>query len=534
MRRCFQVPLAVLLLTGFSQAKAGDAEYAFRWSPDEGGPTSISSVLSELALKADKTKRLTVQYFEVPQPSGFPSGYRAIGRERWEEGEKPEAMYKLRGPEPAPSASLLKCPLKGDAESKLEVDVTLQSAGQVKRSISASCTVEDMRLPEALPMAGVVAKGCTSKVERVKAKGSGEKLTLEHWALSSKKTYIEVSMKGPDAPEGLSAFNHVVSKLISLGAKPIDAGKTELAGNCEHDDAAPVIATPKKAAGTQKCEGSPVAGIPGWTSGWKLTTGGYGGFAKLNINIDGYGRAYHRKNAEAGALIHLCNAGRVYLPNGTSYEGSSSNATCTGRFMNDLARIEAAGWKDPKVGAIDWYGIVGQGSATIGGKHLTSPEPVLQKDGSGFYVSPTSLVDKSISDVRDQSRYVNALRIPAGVIPKALREKSITYGSFGVAYRLDKRIPVPFVVGDGGPRVGEGSTALARLAAGLEVTDDITRKNRYEGQREAKDVLWIFFGGDALAFDGKNEAATLEAARQAFENWGGVPRLEACSNVVPK
>lgn len=47
-----------------------------------------------------------------------------------------------------------------------------------------------------------------------------------------------------------------------------------------------------------------------------LDDGGLMAFAKMNINIDGSGKAYHRQNRSAGALIHLCNAGDVYLPTG--------------------------------------------------------------------------------------------------------------------------------------------------------------------------------------------------------------------------
>ena len=83
--------------------------------------------------------------------------------------------------------------------------------------------------------------------------------------------------------------------------------------------------------------------------------------------------------------------GKVYLPDGSSYQGSESNATCTGRFMQDFKRIGDAGWQDSTVGAINWYGILGEGAATIHGKKIHSVKPVLQKDGSGFYVSPTSL-----------------------------------------------------------------------------------------------------------------------------------------------
>lgn len=59
-----------------------------------------------------------------------------------------------------------------------------------------------------------------------------------------------------------------------------------------------------------------------------------------------------------GAVPHLCVGGEVFLPDGTRHHGSATQATCTGRFMDDLARIEAAGWTDPAVGVIRWYVVV--------------------------------------------------------------------------------------------------------------------------------------------------------------------------------
>lgn len=281
------------------------------------------------------------------------------------------------------------------------------------------------------------------------------------------------------------------------------------------------------------CRGTPLTDVPGWSPGWKLDgDGGFAGFAKMNVNIDGYGRAYHMKNAAAGALIHLCNAGRVYLPDGTVYEGSADNATCTGKFMSDVARIEAAGWTDPAVGVVQWYGILGEGSARMRGRTISAVKPVQQSDG--FFVSPTSLADPSIADPKVQARYVNPLRVPSAVMPRSLAAHGVSFGTFGVAYNVQKRIAVPFVVGDGGPRVGEGSVALARKAAGLPLTDDVTRQNRFAGQVETKDVLWIFFGGASVRFDSANEQATVDSAAAAFAAWGGEDRLARCVQTVPR
>jgi hypothetical protein len=285
-------------------------------------------------------------------------------------------------------------------------------------------------------------------------------------------------------------------------------------------------------AAAQICAGKLEHGVGGVSNSWALDGGGIAAFAKMNINLDGYARAYHPKNSEGGALLHLCNAGKVYLPDGSSYQGSEKNF-CTGRFMEDYKRIGEAGWQNSSVGAINWYGILGEGEATIHGAKVKNVKPVLQNDGSGFYVSPTSLGDLNV-DVKDQSRYINPLRVPAAVVPGNLAKRGMAMGTFGVAIDRRKKIAVPFVIGDGGPRIGEGSAALARMVAGQPVTDQVTRKNRDVGQVDTADVLWVFFGGPAAKYDHNNEGRLVAGAKQTYEQWGGDARLFGCLSLVPK
>lgn len=284
-------------------------------------------------------------------------------------------------------------------------------------------------------------------------------------------------------------------------------------------------------ASAQSCPGKTLKDVGGVENAWALEGGGIAAFAKMNINLDGYGRAYSPKNYEASALLHVCNAGKVYLPDGNSYEGSKDNATCTGRFMADQS-IGDAGWQDPKVGAISWYGILGEGTATIHGKTVTQVKPVLQKDGSGFYVSPTSLADPTVKDSTDQIRYINPLRVPSTVVPRSLVLHGIM-GTFGVAIDKRKNIPVPFVVGDGGPKIGEGSAALARSVACKPVPDQFLRKDRDVGQVDTPDVLWVFFGGKPTNYDHTQEDALATDARKAYAQWGGEARLRECAKAVP-
>jgi hypothetical protein len=286
---------------------------------------------------------------------------------------------------------------------------------------------------------------------------------------------------------------------------------------------------------TPSCEATPVAELGGkGVQAHQLVEGGYAAWSAMHINIDGYARAYHRNNRQAGAVLHLCVGGEVFLPDGTRYHGSASQSICTGRFMTDLARIETAGWADPSVGVVRWYGVVAEGQVQVAGRTVKGVKPVLQRDGSGFYVSPTSLVDRSITDLADQRRYANPLRVAAAVAPGALLRAGVKQGSFGVAIRSDKRIAVPFVVGDAGPRIGEGTPALARRAAGLAPTDEISLANRYAGAVEGKQVLWVFFGGAPAVFNHQQEADLAAQAQAAFSAWGGEERLQRCMESLPR
>jgi hypothetical protein len=283
---------------------------------------------------------------------------------------------------------------------------------------------------------------------------------------------------------------------------------------------------------TQACDGA-LASIGGQKV-IALETGGVAALARMNINIDGSGVAYNKANASGGGLIHLCNAGKVYLPDGTSYQGSESNATCTGKFMDDVKRIAEAGWKDASVGVVNWFGILGRGEAEIAGRTVKNVEPVEREDATGFYVSPTTLGDPAYPE-EDQKRYPDPLLVPAAVIPSSigLRQRNVTIGGFGVAIdtRRDNAEPAPFIINDIGPRIGEGSVALARLVAGKPIKPTITRAERFVGQVDSNDVLWVFFGGPPLAPPYDPDRVRAQAA-SAFAAWGGAERLKACIAVA--
>lgn len=264
-------------------------------------------------------------------------------------------------------------------------------------------------------------------------------------------------------------------------------------------------------------------------------------WARSSVNVDGMARAYHKDNINGGGLIDLCNGGRVYPAGQASYSGSDPVTNCS-RLNWDYQAIRAAGWKSTSVGAIHWFGVLGEDSVTITGLdrppstavmnfEVTQVVPVEQSDRSGFFVSPTKLEDSvNYKNPKDQRRYLDAETIPFGVAPstKELRTIGVKKGTFGVAFNRLTGRTVPFVVGDTNSIIGESSFVMGRELQGLPAAK-ATRANVNSGHINTFDVLWVFFSdklGVAKApYSGKSIRAE---AKAAYEQWGGRPRLDIC------
>lgn len=225
---------AALWMTNWAMA-AGPAEYAFRWEVAKGGPSTVDEVALLLQLETKKSKVFQVQYFDVTQVKSLPTGYTALGRERGQLGENPDATYKVRGPEPIPLELLSwMCPLEKASESKAEVDVSFLGPDQFKRTFSVSCTLDKERLKNNLLEGySAVAKGCSSRMERSKANSPTLEVKIEKWMLPQERVVIEVSMAGDDVDSDLKHFrDKVVRPLMHCKAVPLKESKTELGGDC--------------------------------------------------------------------------------------------------------------------------------------------------------------------------------------------------------------------------------------------------------------------------------------------------------------
>ncbi len=222
---------ASLLCVSAASLAAADAEFAIRWDPTEGGPQTAKAVLSALGLEPGAETDFVVRYFTVAQPSHLPDGFAAIARERTS-GGRTESTYKLRGPAPFPTTGPLhkwKCPLKGHADSKEEVDIGWTGDAQPKRAYSRSCTVK-ADAAQAMPK-DLLAKplGCSAAMHRVE----GGVIKVERWDLQGAKRLIEVSTSGKDSAQDFEKFRQrIVGPLLKLQVRPLKDSKTDMGSAC--------------------------------------------------------------------------------------------------------------------------------------------------------------------------------------------------------------------------------------------------------------------------------------------------------------
>lgn len=206
-------------------AEPKDAEYAMRWNSGDGGPQTAKKVLKALGKEAEESKDYEILYFDFTPPGDAPAGFKSILRQR-KSGKKYELTFKYRGDHPL---STWKCPLSGNPERKEEVDVSILAEGEIRKSYSYSCTLED-KDPIAPPKELKASpKDCSNRMTRLK---SGN-LKVEEWHLPGGVTLVEVSRNGSNAPKDLIAFHcKIVDELVEEGVKPSDRSKTELGSDC--------------------------------------------------------------------------------------------------------------------------------------------------------------------------------------------------------------------------------------------------------------------------------------------------------------
>jgi hypothetical protein len=184
------------------------------------------ATLERLGLKGDDQDTFTIRYYGIRPAQALPTGASAIGRVRSKNGKDAEVTVKYRLAAGDPTRLAWNCPLPS-AKSKSEMDISLLSRGEVKRTMSYSCEAK-MKQPVFPTPLQATATGCEVQMVRYRA-GS---VKVEEWRIPGKPLLIEISQGGLDAPDDLKKFEQLVAPLISAGAVAVDRSKTEAGSNC--------------------------------------------------------------------------------------------------------------------------------------------------------------------------------------------------------------------------------------------------------------------------------------------------------------
>jgi len=162
----------------------------------------------------------------------------------------------------------------------------------------------------------------------------------------------------------------------------------------------------------------------------------------------------------------------------------------------------------------------------------------------GFLVSATTLHKPNIQNVCDITNYVDALDVPAIVLPRnpstgpsGFSQRGAKIGDLVVAMMPGSTVPVFAVVGDLGPasRLGEGTVALAASLLGKTAApknyDEIRGRGQFVGRgwTVSRALILVFPGTRDSANPFMTSTRIHEATRAKFEAWGGVARLTACA-----
>ena len=242
----------------------------------------------------------------------------------------------------------------------------------------------------------------------------------------------------------------------------------------------------------------------------------------LKVNTDGTKISYHQDDPTGRRCVTNPNATPCAINN-------VANAfRDKGRPVSEFEAIRNAGYPLPKT----WQLL----SPSIIEKNKATGKPCISADG--YLVSMTADVAvpggfKRQGDC-DQSKWIDALTVPALVIPGGSRFSSlgVTKRSATIAFSpsATKRV-VPGIVGDVGPadEIGEASVAMNRKLNGLAETDQPTHRQDAIARFQAGATAMLIFPGAAFVVSRPIAASTVAAAgNDALTKFGGTDKVYGC------
>lgn len=242
----------------------------------------------------------------------------------------------------------------------------------------------------------------------------------------------------------------------------------------------------------------------------------------IKVNTDGTKISYHERDVTGRRCASDPGAGPCAINNIRNAFRDHQ------RPASDFEAVRDAGYPSPQTWQVLSPNIIEKDART--GKPCLSPD--------GYLVSMTADVAVPGGFGRqgdcDQSKWIDALTVPALVVPGASRFLTLGVAKRSLVVALSSSATgrvVPAVVGDIGPgdELGEGTVALNRALNGL-APDDLPRHrqdaiDRFQAGRTAVLVLPGKASVLARPITGQRVA---DAGAQALTGLGGAPRLYAC------
>lgn len=262
--------------------------------------------------------------------------------------------------------------------------------------------------------------------------------------------------------------------------------------------------------------------VPVWSGGNALLFG-----TSLNVNTDGTRRSYSVSDfwGERHALNNLCNA------MADACGGLNRDQLRQRRILTQ--RAAAQGWPRD---------LLRQTRLSPNIIPMPNGRPCAEVDG--YLVSATALHRRVITDPCDLSNYVDALAVPALVLPKRIRPgvetrfeiRGARVGDLVAAASADGSRIVYGVVGDSGPARELGEASIAMNGALLGKTQLPTNYTHVRGRSPYAGQGWQVPFAYVLVFPRTRntdspymERSRIEAAAERrFQEWGGRARLNHC------
>ncbi|WP_442581823.1 hypothetical protein ACSBOB_07550 [Mesorhizobium sp. ASY16-5R] len=247
----------------------------------------------------------------------------------------------------------------------------------------------------------------------------------------------------------------------------------------------------------------------------------------LKVNTDGTKISYHKDDVTGRRCASDPSATPCGINNIRNAYRNSARPT------SDFTAVRDAGFPEIKT----WKVL----SSDIIEKNAVTKQPCITSDG--YLVSMTADVAVAGGFTRvgdcDQSKWIDALSMPAVVLPKATTSTPSQFNAHGIRKRstvvafsrsATNRV-VAGIVGDFGPanEIGEANIAMNRQLNGLPESDlPKHRQDAIDRFQAGRTAVLLFPGNDMILARPISGARISEAGGAALEKFGGAQKVYDC------